>query len=208
MRGEMVKSEDAPVMTIDAFRHLTDNIQDFRTTAMLVESEIGRLGLSYNSKDVVDGTNGRLHGDMWASMKTASHFNIEIALELTFKLILRMNEIAIPTGYKGHRLCHLFDRMPEKCREILEDIYRKFRKAPEELVGMASVNSPTQPSLPAVDLSSLRGLLEYLDDYVKIWEKRYSWELVDKGDWRHYLLDISVLVELINDVLRDSRKYF
>ena len=204
----MAKSEEATVMTIDAFRHLTDNIQDFKTTAILVESEIGRLGLSCNSKDVVDGTNGRLHRDMWTSMKTASHFNIEIALELTFKLILRMNEIVVPTGHKGHRLSYLFDGMPAMCRQNLEDIYQKFRKAPEELVGMASANSQTPPSLPAVDLSSLRGFLEYLDDYVRLWEKRYSWELVDKGDWRHYLLDISVLAELINDVLRESRKYF
>ncbi len=204
----MTKSQDASVMTIEAFRHLTDNIHDFRTTAMLVESEIRRLGLSCNGKDVVDGTNGRLHGDMWASMKTASHFNIEIALELTFKLILRMNEIAVPTGHMGHRLCHLFDVMPASCQQNLEDIYREFRKAPEELVGMASVNFPVPPILPPVDLSNLSGFLEYLDDYVRLWEKRYSWELVDKGDWRHYLLDISVLVQLVDDVLGDSRKYF
>lgn len=195
-------------MTIDAYRHLTDNIQDFRTTAILVESEIKRLGVRCDSDDVVPGTNGRQHRHMWTSMKTASHFNIEISLELTFKLILRMHEIPVPKGPLGHKFCDLFDRLPLKCRENLEEIYQEKKKSPEEMVSMASVNSPTPPSLPTVDLSSLRGFLEYLDEYVKLWEKRYSWELVDKGHWRHYLLDISVLVEIINDVLRDNRKYF
>ena len=76
------------------------------------------------------------------------------------------------------------------------------------MVGTASVNSPTPPSLPAMELSNLRGFLVYLDEYVKLWEKRYSWESVDRGHWPHCLLDISVLVELINDVLRDTQKYF
>lgn len=201
-------SETGPLMTIAAYRYLTENIQDFRTTAILVESEIKRLGLCNFRKDVVHGTNGRLHCDMWASMKTVSHFNIEISLELTLKLILRMNEISVPTGRLGHKLCHLFDSLPSKCQQSLEDIYQEIKKSPKEMVGTASVNSPTPPSLPTVDLSTLRGFLEYLDEYVKLWEKRYSWELVDRGHWRHYLLDIAVLVELINDVLKDTQKYF
>ena len=36
-----------------------------------------------------------------------------------------------------------------------------------------------------------------------LWQKRYSWELVGKGRWRHYLSDISVFVELIDRVMRD-----
>ena len=38
-----------------------------------------------------------------------------------------------------------------------------------------------------------------------LWLKRYSWELVDKGDWRHYLGDISVFIEFINRVMVVSR---
>ena len=206
--GDIGVSDNGPIMTIDAYRHITDNIEDFKTTAVLVESDIKRLGLCYDRNDVVYGMDGRLHCDMWGSMKTVSHFNIEISLELTLKLVLRMNEISVPTGRLGHMLSHLFDSLPSKCRRHLEQSYQKNRKSPEDMVGTASVNSPTPPSLPAMELSNLRGFLVYLDEYVKLWEKRYSWESVDRGHWRHYLLDISVLVELINDVLRDTQKYF
>ena len=65
--------------------------------------------------------------------------------------------------------------------------------------------APTRPA--DRDISSLRGFLEYLDDDVMLWQKRYSWELVNKGRWRHYLSDISVFVEFINRVTRDIQRY-
>ena len=40
-----------------------------------------------------------------------------------------------------------------------------------------------------------------------LWQKRYSWELIDKRFWRHYVSDISVFVELINRVMRDIERY-
>ena len=175
---------------------------------MLVESEIERLSLRCDSRDEVHGVNGRLHCDMWESMKAVSHFNIEIALELTLKLILRMNEIPVPTGRRGHQLRHLFEQLPLERQLHLDEIYQAKKKFPQDIVSKASVNSPTPPSLPPVDLSSLHGFLTYLDEYVKLWEKRYSWELVDEGQWRHYLFDLSVLVELISDVLRHHEKYY
>ena len=39
------------------------------------------------------------------------------------------------------------------------------------------------------------------------WQKRYQWKLADKGCWRHYLIDISVFVELIKYVMRDIQRY-
>lgn len=36
-----------------------------------------------------------------------------------------------------------------------------------------------------------------------IWQKRYSWELIENGLLRHYISDISVFAEFINRVMRD-----
>ena len=179
--GDIGVSDNGPIMTIDAYRHITDNIEDFKTTAVLVDSEIKRLGLCYNRNDVVYGMDGRLHCDMWGSVKTVSHFNIEIYLDLTFKLVLRMKEVSVTTGRLGHMLSHLFDSLPSKCRRHLEQSYQKNWKSPEDMLGTASVNWPTPPSLPAMGFSNWRGFLEYLDEDVKLREQRYWWESVDRG---------------------------
>ena len=48
---------------------------------MLVESEIERLGLRCDSRDEVHGMNGRLHCDMWESMKAVSHRGGPVSLD-------------------------------------------------------------------------------------------------------------------------------
>ena len=68
-----------------AYRLFYDNIHDFKTVAMHVESEIKRLGIRSDSDDPVPGMKGRTHCDMWVSMKSVSHFNLGTALELMLK---------------------------------------------------------------------------------------------------------------------------
>ena len=41
------------------------------------------------------------------------------------------------------------------------------------------------------------------DQDVMLYLKRYSYELIKRQKWRHYLSDISVFVELIDRVMRD-----
>ena len=53
---------------------LYDSIHDFKRAAVLVESEISRQNIRYDSNDDVQGMNGRKHHDMWVSMKAVSHF--------------------------------------------------------------------------------------------------------------------------------------
>ena len=64
-------------------------------------------------------------------------------------------------------------------------------------------NPATPPPPPTRNIHSLRGFLEYLDEYVMIWKMRYTWEHAKKGRWRYYLNDISVFVELIDRVMSD-----
>ena len=201
-------------MEATAYRFLYDNIHDFKTTAMHVESEIRSHGILSHREDAVPGMKGRRHREMWVSMKTVSHFNLGIALELMLKLLLYLNKIApteIPQGKQGHFLTKLHDAIPKKYQVQLESTFQASRSVlPEgfELIAFINTSSPTPPPSPQDrDISSLRGFCEYFDEDMKWWEKRYSWELIDRGHWRHYLSDISVFVELINRVMRGVERY-
>ena len=194
-------------MEIAAYRLLCDNIHDFKMTAVHVETEIRRHGIRSDGVEEVPGMKGRTHHDMWVSMKTVSHFNLGIAMELMLKLLLFLNRIPIPPH---HRLAELHDAIPPKFQKQLEATYRESRAIlPQgyELVAFINAAVPMAPTRPPDrDIMSLRGFLEYLDDDVMLWQKRYSWELVNEGRWRHYLSDLSVFVELIDRVMRDIRR--
>ena len=201
-------------MEVTAYRLLYDNIHDFKTTAMHVESEIRRHGILSHSDQAVPGMNGRRHQDIWVSMKTVSHFNLGIALELMLKLLLHLNKIsptAVVRGKEGHFLAKLHDAIPKKYQVQLESTFQASRSVfPQgfELIAFINTSSPTPPSSPQDrDIASLRGFCEYFDEDMRWWEKRYSWELIDRGHWRHYLSDISVFVEFINRVMRGVERY-
>ena len=196
-------------MEVTAYHLSYDNIHDFKATAIHVESEIRRHGLRDNSFDAVPGMNGRKHHDMWVSMKTVSHFNLGIALESMLKLLLFLNKIPMP---RHHFLAKLHDAIPAKYQKQLESTYQASKSVlPEgyELIAFINAASPTpaSPGPPNRDISSLKGFFEYFDEDVILWQKRYSWELIEEKRWRHYLSDISVFVELINRVMQDIRRY-
>lgn len=196
-------------MEVTAYRLLYDNIHDFKTTARHVETEIRRHGIRDNSDDPVPEMGGRTHHDMWVSMKTVSHFNLGIALESMLKLLLFLNNVAIP---HDHLLVKLHDKLPTKRQAQLEAAYQASRvslRAGYNLIAFNNAGSPTSlPSGPPNrDISTLRGFFEYFDEDVILWQKRYSWELVDSGRWRHYLSDIAVFVALINRVMADIERF-
>ncbi len=200
-------------MEVAAYRLLYDNIHDFKNTAVHVESEITRHGLRDNSSDVVPDMNGRRHHDMWVSMKTVSHFNLGLALELMLKLLLFLNKVPLDIIPKNRRHCltKLHDALPAKYQKQLESTYQASRMIlPEgyKLIAFINTASPTLPTtgLPNRKISSLRDFFEYLDEDVILWQKRYSWELIEKKRYRHYLSDISVFVKFINCVMQDIER--
>ena len=193
-----------------AYRLFYDNIHDFKTAAMNVESEIIRHGIRSGSNDSVPGMNGRTHHDMWVSMKTVSHFNLGTALESMLKLLAFLNKIAIP---QHHFLTNLHDAIPAKCQKQLESTYQASKSVLPDGWKLIAFLNTASPSLAAAsgppnrDISSLRGFFEYFDKDVILWQKRYSWELVGEGRWRHYISDIAVFAELINRVMGDVERY-
>ncbi|MCY3819337.1 MAG: hypothetical protein OXH52_08240 [Gammaproteobacteria bacterium] len=192
-------------MDVSAYRLLYDNIHDFKTTARLVESEIKRHGIRDDSQDPVPTMKGRIHHDMWVSMKTVSHFNLAIALESLLKLLLFLNKVPLP---REHLLVSLHDKLPAKCRTQLEATYQA-TNAGYELIAYVNVPSPTTPvdKPPARDISSLRGFFEYFDEDMVLWQKRYSWELVEQQRHRHYVSDLSVFIAFIGRVMGDIERF-
>ena len=189
-----------------AHRMLYDNIHDFRNAAVGVESEIKRYRLRSVSDDVVPDTNGRTHTEMWVSMKTVSHFNLAIALELMLKLLLSLNGNAIP---HHHRISDLHDDLPPEKQEQLESTYQASKTAvlPHGHRVVAYNNDKPggfPPNDP--DLWTLKNAFKYFDSDAMFETKRYTWEHVDKGMWHHYISDIGAFGELIDRVMRDIKR--
>lgn len=191
-------------MDSSARRLLYDNIHDFKTTAAKVESEIKRFGIRDDSNEPVPNMQGRIHSEMWISMKSVSHYNLGISLELLLKLILILNKV----GYKNtHCLVELYDLTPKKLQQRLEATYQKCRDTVPggyKLIAFVNTATPdptTVPPLENRDISTLRGIFDYFDEDMILSEKRYSWELINKGKWRHYLSNLAVFIKFIDEVM-------
>ena len=187
-------------MNIVAFHLLYDNIHDFKSTAVYIESEITRLCIRSDSAESVPSVPGRKHRDMWMSLKTVSHYNLGTALELLLKLVLHLNH----RPCQGHRLAKLYDEIPPKYQCQLEDVFQRIRSASADgltLIAFRTSATRHPPAPPNRDMKCLRDFFEYLDEDLQWWVKRYSWESVNQGYWCHYLSDISVFTDLINHVM-------
>ena len=192
-------------MEVTTFQMMYDSILDFRATADYVESEINRLGLSCDHNDVVQETKGRNSRDMWVSMKTVSHFNLGMSLELMLKLMVFLctRKERIPPV---HLLTELYDNLEDSTQQLLQEYYDVAKNnGPDnfQLIALRNASSPGNAFPKKRDLNILRQAFEYFDDDAQLYLKRYSYELVEKREWRHYISDISVFAEFISDVMDD-----
>ena len=136
-------------------------------------------------------------------MKSVSQFNVGISIELLLKLLLILNGIK---HEKNHSLVELHDLIPAKYQSQLQTVYADVNQSVDGFELVAFINWDTEDSddLPALenrDVDSVRGILEYLDQDLMVSKKRYSWELIDSGQWRHYLTALSVLTGTIDRVM-------
>ncbi len=190
-----------------SFGHQFNFIQDFANTATLVEAQIQQLRLRDDSLDVVPGTNGRIHRDMWGSMKSVSHFNLGIALELMLKLLLWVNGKG---KRQGHKLTPLYALLPPLIQQRLDSTFQDTKRRLRggcELI--AFINTPPPRPRPPRNrkLETLKSYLEYFDEDVRLWLMRYSYESVEQREWRHYLSDLTLFIKLMDRVLEELGQY-
>ena len=185
-----------------------DSVIEFLATAEHAESKIKSHGLSYEHNEVVRGTQDRRSREMWVALKTVSHFNLHIALEVLLKLSvwLLTKRAAIP---KGHELTELYDQLGESVKSLFQEYYDAAQQKADpddyHCVAFRNTESPIEGDAfeKKRSLQSLRETFEYLDEDAQLHLKRYSYEQVEKREWRHYLSDISVFAEFIRDVSDD-----
>ncbi len=189
--------------------HLFNFIQDFANTVTLIEREIKCHGLKYNSHNVVPKSNGRIHQHMWRSMKSVSHFNLGISLELMLKFLLECNN----KSYKhNHKLVCLLKTLPSPIQEQLNITFQDCKTAYPGCELVAFLITKTSPSEDPAEPSTrepktLEDFFEYFDREVKLETKRYAYEQLKESAWCHYLGDLSAFIDLIDRVLGDVEKY-
>ena len=193
-------SKAQKVIRVDAAQALYDSIGTFKETAVWVEEMISRRGLRIEGRETLDRWNTG-HLSELAALKTVSHYNLSVALELLLKFLLALNQRQIP---KRHELVLLYEHLPESVQTNIQAIYDE-RDSDVVVLGiLSSFNAkgsrPEMPQQP--DMPSFRTLLKYLDEEVSLSAQRFSFEWLPEQRWRLYLDDICVLVGIIEGVMR------
>ncbi len=178
-------------MNVAQYLRLVGGARAFRQTAWLVEGEIRRLDARWDIQAPIGREKGWPSQMVWESLKTASHYNLAVALELGLKCLLHLHglESKIPHGRKGHWLALLLQLIPEPTATKCQRLFRQaVEKHPFQLIAFCSTKTSKAPNSPNnVPLDTLEDFCLYLDGDAQLWKKRYSWEGVSKSEWRHYL---------------------
>ncbi len=185
------------------FLKLIGDARAFRQSASLIEREIARLRVRGGDLSPVGGASGWPSHTVWESLKTASHFNLAIALELRLKCLLHLVGVRPPEGPDGHRLAGLYDRLDARGVSAAAELERLFAKAstdhPFDLVAFLSTDDPAIPEGPANRrLQGLKDVFAYMDEDAELWKKRYAWEHAADGQWQHYIDDLSVFFAFLD----------
>ena len=182
---------------------LIGDARAFRQCAWLIEREIARLGVTQGDLSPVGGSTGWPSHSVWESLKTASHFNVAIALDLRLKCLLRLHDIEPLQGREGHGLARLYDQFDGRGGSTGTKLEDLFGEAMAEhactLEAFLSTDTPDMPEGPPDrELRTLKDFLAYMDEDVELWRKRYSWESAADQKWRHYLDDLGTFFQFLD----------
>ena len=185
------------------YLRLIGDARAFRQSAWLVEQEIRRLEVRQGDLSPVGGSTGWPSHSVWESLKTASHFNLAISLELRLKCLLHLHDVAPLKGSEGHCLARLYGQFGDHARSTVAKLEELFREAatdfPFHLVAFLSTDDPEVPAGPDDrELVTLTDVFAYMDDDVELWRKRYSWEHAAGRQWQHYLDDMSAFFAFLD----------
>ena len=190
------------MMEIDgqSYVKLTGDAKAFLEAVHFIEKRIQDLNLEPGNQELVGGSTGWKIHDAWESLKTASLFNFGIALELRLKCILGLSGRMDQVKEAGHSLEKIYDLIPSETRQELEALFAQEmeNKTIRFEAFMRRDSKPTDIP-PNRNLNNLRDYCVYFDKDVKLWGKRYSWEDVSSQVWVHYIMDLSPLMNFVQE---------
>lgn len=185
-------------MTDDEYRRIVGDAKAFLEAVIFVENRIQELKARSDVLSPIEGDKGWRSHDVWRSLKTVSHFNLQNAFELGLKSLL--GSIGIPF-FQVHSLKEIYDLIPQETAKRLNDVFHEEAKNhPIVLKAFVSTkeSSPPPERPKSRPLSTLREFCEYFDEDVKLWKKRYSWEEVTTGEWMHYVDNLEAFIAFLN----------
>ena len=185
------------------FLKLIGDARAFRQSAWLLENEISRLQVRQGDLSPVGGSVGWPSHSVWESLKTASHFNLAIALELRLKCLLLLHDIKPRQRRSGHSLAKLYRQFGEHGSDTASALKELYRKAiadrPFELLAFLTTDAPNAPEGPRDrELTTLMDVFVYLDEDAELWSKRYAWEAAAGEQWQHYIDDLGAFFEFLD----------
>ena len=187
-------------MNGDQYIRILADTKAFAETAWLIERRIRELGAKEGDPSPIGGATGWRRHDVWESLKTVSHFNLGVALELRLKCLLALHDIEPERrGAQGHYLRKLLEQLPSEMLDRLEAMYRQAMSEKNlTLLAFISTQEPKPPEGPPNRrLDTLMNFCTYLDEDVGLWSKRFAWEQLD-GKWRHYLNDLDPMLDFLD----------
>ena len=99
-----------------------------------------------------------------------------------------------------HQLSELYDQLPDKVRKQLNDLFKKAlgknKITLEAFANTETLEAPEGP--PNRDLRNLKGFCVYFDTDMKLSTKRYTWEMLSKAEWRHYLNNLDWVLRFLD----------
>lgn len=173
------------------YRKLIGDARAFRQAAESTEHQIVRLNINPGDLSPIGMATSWPAHNVWESLKTVSHFNLGIALELRLKCFLWLLEMD-PGNI--HSFVELYDKLCLADSDIAESLERMFEQTTNDhpfslLAFCLSTDKDTPPERPHnYSVNTLRGFFAYLDEEVGLSTKRYAWENAAKHHhWHHYL---------------------
>ena len=188
------------VMNSVRFLKLLGDTGAFRQSAESIEQDSRRLKVKSEDLSPIGGAAEWPSYCVWESLKSVSHFNLAIALELQLKCLLKLHDM---TPSKSHSLAAHFVhlRNGQACTAVkLEDLFRQStNNHPFKLVAFLSTDSPKVPvGSRNRAMSTLKEFLIYMDEDVESFNKRCSWEASSSNKWQHCLDNLNAIFEFID----------
>ena len=178
----------------------------YLSAAELLEWDIQRKKSERDIKKIAGNWDTKI---MLESLKTASHFNFGIALELFLKSLILAEGKNPP---KKHTLVKIFNKLSDKPRDKAEELFSETAGKENNSI-VAFINMPTpDPSLvsspPNRKFHTFEDWLGYFDDEMQMEIKRYSHENIPNQRWRHYIENLNPFIEFLKNAIEQVHNEF